>query len=335
MLRVGVIGAGGIAQNIHLPSLAEMQDVKLAAICDLDEQRAREAAAHFNVEHIYRFAGDMLGKEQLDAVFVLVWPEQSYRLVADCITAGIPVFTEKPAGITLYQSQSLLRLAEENHVAVEVGFNRRFIPLLTHVLELFRSTSAITQVGGTFFKHSTPAFYGGCASAYICDVIHVMDTIRFIAGSEMQSGAMAAGCYGGSQEENAWNAVFRFENGITGVMQSNYCTGGRVHEFEIHGPAASAYLNLGFGGSCCEADILFHQGSGTHSLSAAGAQLPQEMHLDGKEIAKSEAYHHYYGYYDEDRHFLDCVRSKTMPDCDLRQAVLSMQALDFLERHPI
>lgn len=335
MLKVGVIGAGGIAQNIHLPCLSEMQDVQLAAVCDLNVRRAADVAARFHVPKSYGLADEMLAAEKLDAVFVLVWPEQSYRLVARCIEAGIPIFTEKPAGITLYQSRSLLQMAERCQAIVQVGFNRRFIPLLRHVLEIFKANSEITQVGGTFFKHSTPAFYGGCASAYVCDVIHVIDAMCHIAGDTIEAGALLAESYGGCSEENAWNAVFRFKNRITGVMKSNYATGGRVHDFEIHGPGASAYLNLGFGGSGCDAKILFHQGQGTHSLSAAGAQLPREMHLDGKVIAGSEDYHRYYGYYAEDRSFLDCVRDRTMPACDLKQAVISMEALEFLYLHQI
>jgi len=59
------------------------------------------------------------------------------------------------------------------------------------------------------------------------------------------------------------------------------------------------------------------------------------MHIDGKVIAESQAYHCYYGYYTEDRAFLDCVRDKTMPDCDLKQAVISMEALEFLYQHQI
>jgi len=271
MLKVGVIGAGGIAQNIHLPCLAEMEGVHLAAVCDLNARRAEDVAARFNIPKSYSQWKEMLAAEKLDAVFVLVWTEQSYRLVAGCIEAGIPVFAEKPARITLYQSKSLLSLAEQHHALVQVGLNRRFIPLLAHILEIFKANSEITQIRGTIFKHSTPAFYGGCTSTYVCDVIHVVNAMCFIAGGTVAAGAMLAARYGGCAEENAWNAVFRFRNGIMGVMKSNYATDGRVHDFEIHGPGASAFLNLGFGGSNCEATLLFHQGHGTHSLSAAGA----------------------------------------------------------------
>ena len=40
-INIAVIGAGGIARSVHLPSLAEMDDVEVVAICDIVESRAR------------------------------------------------------------------------------------------------------------------------------------------------------------------------------------------------------------------------------------------------------------------------------------------------------
>lgn len=33
-------------------------------------------------------------------------------------------------------------------------------------------------------KHSSAAFYDGCASSYVCDTIHAVDLVRWIAGAE-------------------------------------------------------------------------------------------------------------------------------------------------------
>lgn len=52
--------------------------------------------------------------------------------------------------------------------------------------------------------------------------------------------------------------MIRFDNDITGIVKANYQTGGRVHTFEIHGPEAGTYINLGFGKAACEASILFN-----------------------------------------------------------------------------
>ena len=46
-VRIGFVGAGELATAMHYPSLAEMDDVELSAVCDVDEKRRREAASRF------------------------------------------------------------------------------------------------------------------------------------------------------------------------------------------------------------------------------------------------------------------------------------------------
>ena len=48
-LRVGVIGAGSIANNIHLPCLSALDNCELAWICDLSVEKARKGAETWGV----------------------------------------------------------------------------------------------------------------------------------------------------------------------------------------------------------------------------------------------------------------------------------------------
>ena len=43
VLKVGIIGCGGIANGKHLPALAQVETVELVAFCDLDIARAEKA----------------------------------------------------------------------------------------------------------------------------------------------------------------------------------------------------------------------------------------------------------------------------------------------------
>lgn len=66
-------------------------------------------------------------------------------------------------------------------------------------------------------------------------------------------------------------------------------------------------MDLGFGDAGCSGRIL-RCGGQTHSLSAAGNAQPQVEYFDGLEIAGSQEYSHYYGYYAEDQAFLRRVQ---------------------------
>jgi predicted dehydrogenase len=261
-VKVAVIGAGGIANSIHLPGLAQIETARLVAICDNAGDKAEKSAARFSIPHSYGNYLQMLDEEKPEAVFVLVQPDQSFRISLDCLKRGIHTFIEKPAGITVYQAKALERAARAGKLICQVGFNRRYIPLVQEVVRIMREITPIEQVEGYFLKHSEAAFYDGCSSALMCDTIHAIDCVRWIAGGTPQKAATLIGRYGETDVDNAWNAVVRFDNGVSGIIKANYNTGGRVHGFEIHGPNASAFINIGFGNMDCSAKILYFDGQG-------------------------------------------------------------------------
>lgn len=329
-VRAAIIGAGGIARGVHLPALRKL-DANLCAVCDLRMDRARSAAEAYSIPGVYDNYLAMLERERPEAVFVLVQPELSFRIALDCMRAGAHVFIEKPAGITSYQARTLERAARDAGRVCQVGFNRRHIPVVRHVVERMRELTPINQIEGCFFKHGDAAFYDGCASAFMCDTIHAIDCVRWIAGSRALNAATLSMRTDGPVD-NAWNSLIRFESGATGIIKANYNTGGRVHAFEIHGPAASAYIDIGFGGQSASARILHFGGRGTHSISAAGPGSVELEEIDGIALAGSAEYYAYYGYMAEDEEFLRCARTGARPLCDISEAVGSMELVEMLLR---
>ena len=334
-VKVGIIGAGGIARSVHLPSLAEMDDVKVTAICDIVAERAAALARTHSVAHTYVSFHEMLAKESLDAVFVLVEPGNLFHVAWHALDAGLPVFMEKPPGVTATQAWALARKADAKGRILQVGFNRRHIPVLRKALEIVRERTRINQVEGCFFKFGDAAFDKGSISAFASDTIHAIDLVRWIAGGTAQSAALVEARYE-DVVSNAWNGVIRFDNGVTGVVKANYMTGGRVHRVEVHGAGTSAYVDLGTGEEIqCSAAILTHEGEKRYSLAAAGAAKETVQRLDGAEVAGSSAFHRAYGYWQEDRHFIDCVRGSARPDPDIVEAAKSIELVEMLLAHRI
>ena len=50
IVRIGIIGCGGIANGKHMPSLSALKNVQMVAFCDLIEERAQKAAKQYGVE---------------------------------------------------------------------------------------------------------------------------------------------------------------------------------------------------------------------------------------------------------------------------------------------
>lgn len=331
-VRTAIVGAGGIARGIHLPALKKLPEAELIAICDHAGDKAATAAGLFAIPKAYRNYLDMLEAEKPEAVLVLVQPDQIFRVALDCLTRGIHAFVEKPAGITVYQARTLERAARAAGVVCQVGFNRRFIPLVATVVEKMRAITPIEQIEGYFFKHSEAAFYDGCSSALMCDTIHAIDCVRWIAGGRAVKAATLINRYGDSPVENAWNSVVRFDNGVSAIIKANYNTGGRVHGFELHGPGASAFINIGFGDMKCDARILHYGSRPTYSISAQGGGDASVEMLDGCTVAGSDEYCVYYGYRAETELFLRCVMRGEQPMTDIAEAIASMEMVDLIEQ---
>ena len=72
-LRIGVVGAGNISCNAHLPAYQNVHNAVVCAIADLDIERARKAAEKFNIPKYYGSVEEMLAAEDIDAVDVCTW----------------------------------------------------------------------------------------------------------------------------------------------------------------------------------------------------------------------------------------------------------------------
>ena len=327
-VKIAVIGAGAIAKSVHLPSLRDLPDANLAAICDLNLEKAKTAAEEYSIPGVYWNMHEMFAREKPDGVFVLVEPDRLFRVAQDCMKAGFPCAIEKPAGISSHQAESLARISAETGKTCAVLMNRRHIPVVQQVIKRMKEVTELTQVDGVFIKNSDLSHEWEYASAFNCDIVHAIDLVRYMAGSEMEKCATVIGRFSGSPVDNAWSSVMRFKSGITGTLKSNYQTGGRVHTFEMHGPGASAFINLGFGGQECEATILYHKGESMYSQAAAGIGGQNIEQLDGKALAGSDKYYVYYGYMQEDRDFIESLQTGKLPLCTAADAVGTMRMVE-------
>ena len=70
MVRIGVIGAGNIALR-HLEACRIMDDVSVAAICDLNQTLAQSRATEYGIAHIFSDHRELLADPQIDAVSIV------------------------------------------------------------------------------------------------------------------------------------------------------------------------------------------------------------------------------------------------------------------------
>ncbi|MFQ6042130.1 MAG: Gfo/Idh/MocA family protein [Candidatus Poribacteria bacterium] len=306
-VNVALIGAGGMANGVHYPSLAEFDDVNLVGLCDLVPEKLKATAERFEIENTFTDYKRMIEKTSPDAVYILMPPHHLFDLVIHSLSQGLHVFIEKPPGVTLHQVKSMALLAEKKGCKTMVGFNRRFIPLMRQVKEMVEEKGRIIQCVSTFHKNSPAAlYYSGAIDVLSCDAIHTVDALRWMAGSDVKVVASDINSYY-SERENSFNALVKFENGCTGIIMTNWAVGARIHVFEMHALGISALINPDVDGS---AVIL--EGSSKKEITTV-------------EAAGTDANHKAYGFFGENRHFIDCIKADKQPDTCFADAVKTME----------
>ena len=126
-VRVGFVGAGGIATEAHMPALQRIPGVELVAHSDTSRERAEAASQRFG-GRAYGDHHEMLEREELDALYVCLPPDA--HTDAEIIAAGkrIHLFVEKPIVMSLEQGKEIAKAIKKNKVISSVGYQMRYMP---------------------------------------------------------------------------------------------------------------------------------------------------------------------------------------------------------------
>lgn len=129
LLKVGIIGAGGIARNAHLPGWSRIpEEVEVVAICDIIPERAEKAAGEYDVPYTYASSHKMLTHHNLDIVSVCV-PNSAHReCTVAALEAGANVLCEKPIAMSSAEAEEMIATAKKVDRVLMVGQNQRFTP---------------------------------------------------------------------------------------------------------------------------------------------------------------------------------------------------------------
>jgi len=202
-IKVGMIGAGARANSAHYPSLAEMDDVEMAAVCDLLEDRLNITAEKYGIEERFTDHKLMLKRVDLDAVYIVMSPALLDPLITYCLKQGKNTFIEKPPGIHVEETRKWSRLARENDCKTMVGFQRRFHPCVTQAKRIVEERGKILYCMAAFHKHGEWESYWDSLTN---DVIHVLDLLRWMGGDVKKVHSVAGQLYSNIERHRvAWH----------------------------------------------------------------------------------------------------------------------------------
>lgn len=228
-LRFGLIGASAIAKK-HVAALGRIPEARIAAVCDLDPERALPLAETFGVS-AYTDYREMLAREQLDVVSVLTPSGSHARIALDVAASGRHVVVEKPMALLLDEADMQLRACAEFGVRLFVVLQNRFsrpVQLVRQALEQRRFGKLVS--GSVRLRWCREQSYydarpwrgtwardGGVFCNQAC---HHLDLLQWMLGDVESVMAMKATRLVSIEAEDTGAAILRFTNGALGIVEA-------------------------------------------------------------------------------------------------------------------
>jgi len=220
--KVAVVGCGGIG-NAHCAAWSRLEDVELAAVCDLKEEKARAYAEKYHTRAVFD-SKDL--PADLDAVSVVTPPFAHYAVTKSLLERGLPVFCEKPLTMDVAQGEELVKLAAAKNLQLGVGFKMRFEPIFQEAKKLFPEIGPLRSIVTTKQQEFNPRPEGAWVTrtgAMYELSIHDFDLITYITGRPPKKVLAAKLTHVRNWEkEDGVCALVDYGDNVTATLQSMY-----------------------------------------------------------------------------------------------------------------
>jgi len=112
-LRIGIVGAGGIARARHVPGFRAIQDVELAGVVNRSAESTAAAARELSIAQAYPDWRALVADPAIDAVLVATWPYLHAPITLAALAAGKHVLTQARMAMNADEARSMLRASLE------------------------------------------------------------------------------------------------------------------------------------------------------------------------------------------------------------------------------
>lgn len=330
-LRGALIGCGFFAEN-HLNGWSALPGVTLAAVCDLDGAKARDAASRFGIAGVYTDAAAMLAAEQPDFVDIVTTSPSHRPLVELAARQRVPAICQKPFADTLEDATAMVEACRAAGVPLMVHENFRW-------QRPFRAMGEIVDSGGLgrlnfarfSFRHGFDAYSN---QPYLAEVerftimdvgLHVYDLARRFLGEVEHLVCRTQRLNPIVRGEDSFHASLRHMSGAVSICDVSFWSRRHPEPF----PQTLAVIEGDEGTLELSEDYrLFLHRAGSREEVEAAPEVPswgeRRWHGVQESVAAIQA------------HWIDCLRTGTEPRPtgadNLRTLILALASYDSAER---
>ena len=257
-IKIGIIGAGAIAQRGHIPEFLSINGVHIEAIADCDKDKAALVAQKAGITRVFGDYQELLSLEDLDAVSVCTPNYLHAPITIAACDAGKHVLCEKPMATTLKDAQSMIDAAARNRVILMIEQAKRFTP----PVEVAKSLLQLGVVGDILAVRSKFGHWGAhtwspmgswffekakSGGGVLIDLgIHHADLINwYTEGMQVETvvGTISSAANKQWEVEDYAVGTLRYSSGAIANLEVSWCTTPPFDGTEIVGTNGTLFVN--------------------------------------------------------------------------------------------
>ena len=218
---------------LHLRALLAREDVQSVALVEPDRDRRDGLMRQSGLVRTYARLDEALDGEALDLAIVAVPLGAAVEVVTTLLERGVSVLAEKPLATGAADAQVLADVATRSGALLSVGYIERFNPAVQALKQELEKGDA----GPVYHVHarrlSAFPYRAGMAGVTIDVATHDLDVLGFVTGSSPVRVYAETAVRQGREGEDLLCASLRFENGVTGLVESNWLTPMKVRRLTV------------------------------------------------------------------------------------------------------
>jgi predicted dehydrogenase len=229
-LKLGVIGAGGIARRRVLPALVNARNCEVVAV--MNPSNATGLAQEFGIARAYSDHNALLKDRDVEAVYIASPVAFHHQQIIDAANKGKHVLCEKPLTLNVPEAEAAVAACRQNRVVLQEGYMMKFhgahaaMKKMIDAGDIGRVVSMRAQLACWYPPmpgawRQDPRIGGG--GALMDMATHLIDLMEFFAGPVERLTALTGRLVQNYESEDSSTILMRHKNGAQSVVEAFFC----------------------------------------------------------------------------------------------------------------
>ena len=195
-VKIGFIGCGGNA-NGHMRRLSELEGVRIVATCDVQAERAQNAAGSYSAQP-YTNHNLMLERDDLDGIYLSLPVFAHGTPELDVIARGLPFLVEKPVAVNMETARQIEEAVNAAGIITCVGYQLRYLGSTQLAREVLREKVVNIAIGkywsgsGRGDPNAWQRQMSKSGGQILEQATHTIDMMRYLVGEVEEVYAISA-----------------------------------------------------------------------------------------------------------------------------------------------